>query len=438
MQNTTANYVKSSKPFFRPLTGLFTTAIIAMGGVTAYSLWQSSQTVVESNQVPSVPEIKTVTALGRLEPSGEVIQVSASSSNQGDRLEELLVKEGDDVVKGQTVAILDNRDRAKAQLKQAEEKVRVAQAKVTQIKAGAKQGEIKAQEATIERLLSELRGAKATDRAKIARLQAQLQGEKAEQAAAIERLEAELGNAEREFQRYQQLAQEGAISDSDLDSRRLNSDRARKRVAEAKASFSKTIETLTEEIRETQARATETTDTLKQQIQAAKAELEHIIEVRPVDVDVAAAEVRQAQAEVAQAQVELDLAYIKAPQAGRVLDILTRPGEIVSSDGIARIGQTKEMYAVAEIYESDISKIHLGQEAQITSNAIEGELRGIVEKIGLEVQRQEVINTDPAANIDAKVVEVKVRLDEESSQKVAGLTNLLVKVAIALSLEPRN
>jgi HlyD family secretion protein len=438
MQNTTANYVKSSKPLVRPLTVLFSTAILAMGGITAYNFWQSSQTVVESNPVTSVPEIKTVTALGRLEPSGEVIQISAPSSNQGDRLEELLVKEGDNVVQGQIMAILDNRDRATAQLKQAEEKVRVAQAKVTQIKAGAKQGEIKAQEATIERLLSELRGAKATDRAKIARLQAQLRGERTEQAAAIELLEAELGNAEREFQRYQQLAQEGAISDSDLDSRRLNLDRAKKRVAEAKAAFSKTIDTLTEEIRETQAKAAETTDTVNQQIQGAKAELDRITEVRPVDVDVAAAEVRQARAEVAQAQVELDLAYIKAPQAGRVLDILTRPGEIVSSDGIARIGQTKQMYAVAEVYESDIGKIHLGQQAQITSNAIAGELQGIVERIGLEVQRQEVINTDPAANIDAKVVEVKVRLDEKSSQKVAGLTNLLVKVVIALSSDPRN
>lgn len=432
MQNTTANYVKSSKPFVRTLTGLFTTAIIAMGGITTYSLWQSSQTLVESEPVPSLPEIKTVTALGRLEPIGEVIQVSAPSSNQGDRLEELLVKEGDDVVKGQIVAILDNRDRATAELKQAEEKVRVAQAKLTQIKAGAQQGEIKAQEATIERLLSELRGAKATDRARIARLQAQLRGEKSEQAASIELLEAELGNAEREFQRYQKLAEEGAISDSDLDSRRLNLDRAGKRVAEAKAAFSKTIDTLTEEIRETQAKATETTDTLNQQIQAAKAELDRITEVRPVDVDVAAAEVRQARAEVAQVQVELDLAYIKAPQAGRVLDILTRPGEIVSSDGIARIGQTNQMYAVAEVYESDIGKVKVGQQVKVTSNAVSGELHGTVEQIGLEVQRQEVINIDPAANIDAKIVEVKVRLDEESSQKVAGLTNLLVNVKINL------
>ncbi len=437
MQNVTANYTKSSQPLFRPLTVLLSTVILAMGGITAYSLWQSSQARVESNAVVSIPEIKTVTALGRLEPSGEVIQVSAPASNQGDRLEELLVKEGDELVKGQIMAILDSRDRAAAQLKEAEERVRVAQAKLNQIKAGAKQGEIKAQEATIERLQVELHAVKATDGAKIARLQAQLRGEEAEQVAAIERLEAELGNAEREFQRYQQLAREGAISDSDLDARRLNLDRARNRLAEAKAAFRKTIDTLSEEIRETQARATETTDTLNQQIQAAKAELDRISEVRPVDVDVAAAEVRQAQAEVAKARVELDLAYIKAPQAGRVLNILTRPGEIVSSDGIARIGETNQMYAVAEVYESDIGKIHLGQSAQITSNAIAGELQGIVERVGLEVQRQEVINTDPAANIDAKVVEVKVRLDRESSQKVAGLTNLLVKVAIALSPEPK-
>jgi HlyD family secretion protein len=46
------------------------------------------------------------------------------------------------------------------------------------------------------------------------------------------------------------------------------------------------------------------------------------------------------------------------------------------------------------------------------------------------VQRQNIVNTDPSANINNRIVEVKVRLDEASSQKVAGLTNLQVKVAI--------
>ena len=66
----------------------------------------------------------------------------------------------------------------------------------------------------------------------------------------------------------------------------------------------------------------------------------------------------------------------------------------------------------------------------ITSSAIAGKLQGTVEKIGLEIERQNVVNTDPTANIDARVVEVKVKLDKASSQKVAGLTNLQVNVKI--------
>jgi HlyD family secretion protein len=90
------------------------------------------------------------------------------------------------------------------------------------------------------------------------------------------------------------------------------------------------------------------------------------------------------------------------------------------------------MYAVAEVYQSDIGKVKQGQKVTVTSNAIADKLTGTVETIGWEVERQEVVNTDPTANIDAKVVEVKVKLDPESSKKVAGLTNLLVNVQITL------
>ncbi|MDJ0573364.1 MAG: ABC exporter membrane fusion protein [Pleurocapsa sp. MO_192.B19] len=385
---------KSSKPFVRPLGGIFITVILAMGGITAYSLRQFSQAGVESNPVPNVPEIKTVTALGRLEPSGEVIQISAPSSTE--RVEELLVKEGDDLVKGKIIAILDSRKRAAADLKQAEERVRVAQANLAQVKAGAKTGEIEAQKAAL------------------ARIEAERSNDIAAQEATVARLEAELKNAQVEYQRYQKLYAEGASSTSQRDTKQLTWETAQRQLEEAKANLTR-ISTAT-----------------KEQIQEAKATLARIAEVRPVDVDIAAAEVREAEAAVETAQAELDLAYIKAPQAGQILDILTRPGEVVSSDGIARIGQTSQMYAVAEIYESDIGKVKVGQQVTVTSNALSEELHGTVERIGLEIQRQEVINTDPAANIDAKVVEVRVRLDEESSQKVSGLTNLLVNVEITL------
>lgn len=396
VQKATADDLKSSQPLVRPLTVLLATAILAVGGISIYTFGQFSPSGVEKKLATSMPEIKTVTALGRLEPSGEVIQVSAPSSTQGNRIEELLIKEGDDLFKGQKIAILDSYDRASAALKQAEERVRVAQANLALVKAGAKTGEIEAQKAAI------------------ARIQAERSNDLAAQKATVARLSAELKNAQIEYQRYEKLYQDGAISASARDSKELIWETAQQQLAEARANYTR-IQTAT-----------------KEQLTEAKATLDRIAEVRPVDVQIALAEVREAQAAVAIAKAELNLAYVKAPSPGQILDILTRPGEIVSSHGIVRIGDTSKMYAIAEVYESDINKIKLGQQAKITSPAIAGELQGIVEQIGLEIQRQEVINTNPAANIDAKVVEVKVRLDRESSHQVSRLTNLLVKVSIDL------
>ena len=387
---------KSSKPLGNKLPALIIGLALISGGVSFYKLRQAT---VSEPEVPAqiMPEIKTVTALGRLEPSGEIIEISVSSAAEGNRIEELLVSEGDKINKGETIAILDSRDRLQASLNQTKEQVKVAQANLAKVKAGAKTGEIQAQQAAI------------------ARIEAERSNDIAAQQATVSRTQAEVNNAQVEYQRYEQLYQDGAISASEKDSKYLTLATAREQLAEAIANLNR--------IKTSQ----------QQQIAEAKATLNKIAEVRPVDVDVAAAEVRQAQAAVATAQAELDRSYIKSPQAGRVIKVLTRPGEVVSSnDGVVRIGQTSQMYAVAEVYESDINKVQIGQQVVVTSSAIPDELTGTVETIGLEVERQEVVNTDPTANIDAKVVEVKVKLDPESSQKVAGLTNLLVKVKIHL------
>ncbi len=52
--------------------------------------------------------------------------------------------------------------------------------------------------------------------------------------------------------------------------------------------------------------------------------------------------------------------------------------------------------------------------------------RKLVEKIG----KKDVLNTDPAADIDARVVEVKISLSPQDSQRVSGLTNAKVMVEI--------
>jgi HlyD family secretion protein len=368
--------------------------MLSIGG--AYTLWQfqAAKTAETEAAKVRVPKIITVTALGRLEPKGEVIKLSAPTSNNGNRVDRLLVKEGMLVKTGQVVAVLDSHDRLQAAFQQAKENVRVAQAKLAITQAGAKRGELAAQ------------------RAEIGRLEAQQQGDMASQESTVARLEAALRNAQIEYDRYQSLAQEGAVSASSRDSKRL------------------TLETAQKQLQESQAVLNRTRSTRPRELSKAKATLDQLAEIRPVDVEASRAEVKRTLAAMHQAQAELKQAEVRSPIDGEVLYLYTRAGEVVSTDGIAEIGQTKRMDAVAEVYQSDIGRIKIGQQARVTSDSISGELRGTVERIGSQVRRQTIVNTDPSSNLDSRVVEVHVALDPASNQSAAKFTNLQVMVVI--------
>ncbi|MEM8502013.1 MAG: ABC exporter membrane fusion protein [Cyanobacteria bacterium P01_D01_bin.1] len=374
------------------LIGLF---LLGVGGTASWWAWQErSAQLVEASSEVAAPEIATVTALGALEPAGELINVTPPTSVQESRIGELLVEEGDLVAAGQVIAVLDNLDRLQAALQKAEQQVEIARAKQAQVEAGAKSGEIQAQ------------------LAEISRLEAGRTGDIATQQATIARIEAEVNNARADFERYESLYQRGGISASERDARRLTFTTAEQRLAEARATLSR-IQT-----------------TSAQQISQAEATLDRIEDVRPVDVSAARAEVQSALAAAAEAQANLDQASVKSPVTGQIIKIHARPGETVGSDGIVTLGQTQQMMAIAEVYQDDIRKIDIGQSAVVTSPVIAEPLQGTVEQIGLQVERQDVVNEDPAANIDAKVVEVQVRLNETDSQKVSGLSNLQVTVTI--------
>ena len=369
---------------------------LVIGSATTYALLQyAPQTTADLTPTASLPKITTVTALGRLEPQGEIIQLAAPGTSNNSRVAQLLVQEGDVVQAGQRIAILDSRDRLQANLAEAQEQVKVAEAELVRIRAGAKQGEIAAQ------------------RAEIARVEAQRQGELEAQAATIARLEAEVENAAAEYKRYQALYAQGATSNSERDSKQLVLRTAQRSLQEAQAVLRRLRSTQSPELAE------------------ATAKLSEIAEVRSVDVQVARADIDRAKAAVQQAQAQLAQAFIIAPQAGMILDIHTRPGELVGSDGIVELGQTQQMYAVAEVYQSDIGKVRPGQSAKIVSDSLPQALQGRVDWISAKVQRQNIINTDPSENIDSRIVEVHVRLDPAASKMAAKFTNLQVNVVIA-------
>lgn len=74
---------------------IIATLMLCVSGITA-GLFRRSLILSTQPQPVLVSEaVRTVTALGRLEPKGEVIQLSAPASGQASRVEQLLVKEGD-------------------------------------------------------------------------------------------------------------------------------------------------------------------------------------------------------------------------------------------------------------------------------------------------------------------------------------------------------
>ena len=145
------------------------------------------------------------------------------------------------------------------------------------------------------------------------------------------------------------------------------------------------------------------------------------LEAARMDLDIALAD-------FAAAQANLELAVVRAPLRAQVLEIHAYPGERVGPEGIMELGRTDRMYAVAEVYETDITEIKVGQVANVRTPAMDTEVTGKVERISLKVGRLDVVGTDPIAKTDARVVEVFILLDD--SEAVSRFTNMQVKVEI--------
>jgi HlyD family secretion protein len=190
--------------------------------------------------------------------------------------------------------------------------------------------------------------------------------------ADVMRMEATLKTAKRDLERAEALAVERITTNSDLDRSRLDVETAEANVASAKA------------------------------------------------------QVSVAKASVKMAHVDVERRTIRSPVTGRVLKVYARAGEKVSSNGIVEVGRTDAMYAVAEVYETDVARIHVGQRARVKSPVLPRELAGTVERIAMKVGRKSIVNDDATADRDVRVVEVEVKLDDSAA--AAPFTLLQVEV----------
>ena len=260
-----------------------------------------------SSQPATPPALEAVSALGRLEPAGDVRKLAAPVTDFGasPRLTELFVQEGQPVQAGQVLASFDNRPTLLAQ----------------------------------ENLL----------------------------LTRMTSLKQQLDLLDRETSRYRQLTSRGAIAIGALEAR----------------------------------------------------------EIKVVDLR---GDLQEAKAELRKVRTDLAKSQLRSPIDGLVLRINTRPGERPGEAGILEIGATNQMEAVAEVYESDIGRVRLGQTVTLTSEngGFEGRLEATVLRISPQVRQRQVLSTDPTGDADARVVEVRLALAPADIQRVRQLAGLKI------------
>jgi len=421
-------FKKSKLMSWKPI-GLIAIPATVLLLVSGYLVIQAQSRQDLESQETVATSSRLIVADGRLEPQGEVILLSAPFSMERARVEKLFVERGDWVKAGNTVAILDSHAIMQAALQNALKQEKIALTRLQQVKSGAKTGDIAAQKAKIFQTKAELKGQIATQEAKIATLRAQLAGERSSQMATVERIQAELKHASRECDRYRNLRSNGAVSMSQMESICLQQDTTQEQLQEAQANLNRIINSGQEEIKEATGNLARTKATLKKEIEQTAATYDATAEVRTVDVAVAEAELAAARTAVQQAQANVDLTLVKSPLDGQVLEIHARPGEM-ANQGIVDLGRTNRMFVVAEVYETDIGRVKLEQKVEVKSPALREPLEGKVSEIGWQVGKKDVLNDDPVIAADARVVKVRVLLNEESSQRAARLTNLKVDTFI--------
>ena len=118
-------------------------------------------------------------------------------------------------------------------------------------------------------------------------------------------------------------------------------------------------------------------------------------------------------------------------ELGKYKLIHAKNGEVIATSGFAEVGNTSQMNVLAEVYQTDIHNVRIGQKATITSTAFPGKLQGTVSNIGWQIDKQSIFSINPGADTDRRIVEVKISIDNPvDSKKVFRYTNLQVDVAI--------
>lgn len=173
---------------------------LGFGGVGVFQAFQPQPNPANNDSKAASEKSNAISALGRIEPAGQVLQVGGPT---GERVLQLLVKEGQQLEKGETIAFLESYPERQAEVKLAASRLLEAQNRfIAERELGKAQG----QEARTRR-----------NQAETPKMR-----EIAAQDALVKQSKVEYEQAKITLKRYEFLQKAGAVSKQELDDRFLS------------------------------------------------------------------------------------------------------------------------------------------------------------------------------------------------------------------------
>jgi len=142
------------------------------------------------------------------------------------------------------------------------------------------------------------------------------------------------------------------------------------------------------------------------------------------------ADIQGAAAEVLRARKQMEAAEIRSPLNGNLIRIYSWPGMKETDQGLALIGRTDRMQVWAQVFQSDVPKLRIGQGATVKaeSGGFTGTLNANLTSIIGVVSSRDLFATNANNDVNARVVLVKLDLSPSDRDRVSRLSGLNVTV----------
>lgn len=142
------------------------------------------------------------------------------------------------------------------------------------------------------------------------------------------------------------------------------------------------------------------------------------------------ADIDGAQAEVVRAGKQLLAAEIRSPLNGRLIRIFSWPGMKETDQGLALIGRTGKMQVWAQVFQSDVPRLRIGQGATVRaeSGGFQGTLRAQLESVIGVVSSRDLFAINGNNDVNARVVLVKLDIEPADRARIDRLSGLNVTV----------